>query len=260
MPIAGQKYYFGLIRWILSIHRLAFRAWFFVVTGFFTLLWSPLALVASSSERFYAAMYWIARNLWALPILYFTGCPPKISGPRTFRKDCAYMLVANHTSYYDILLMLRVSRKPFVFVGKVELARIPVFGFLYRRACILVDRSDKSSRAKVFESVEKRLCTGAGICIFPEAGVPEDWFVLGPFKKGAFALAKDHRLILVPMTFYDGKNRLNWNYFAGGPGPIRARVHPHLPPEAVQGLSWEELRDYCSDLIQRDYLEHKWKA
>jgi 1-acyl-sn-glycerol-3-phosphate acyltransferase len=249
-----------VIRWILNIHRLAYRAWFFIVTGFFTLLWSPLALIASSREAWYPLMYWIARNLWAIPILYAVGCPPEVKGARSFLPDTRYMLIANHTSYHDIMLMLYISRKPFVFVGKVELAEIPVFGLLYRRASILVNRSDRGSRGQVFRSVSRRLTTGVGICIFPEAGVPEHWYALGPFKKGAFTMAKDHGLTLVPMTFYDCKERLNWNYFSGGPGRVRAYIHPHITPEDARAMSWEELRDYCHQLIQQDYLSNKWSG
>ena len=50
------------------------------------------------------------------------------------------MLVANHTSMLDIMLMLKVSKNPFVFIGKKELAKIPLFGFFYKRVCIMVDR------------------------------------------------------------------------------------------------------------------------
>lgn len=205
-------------------------------------------------------MYWIARNLWARPILFLTGCPPRVEGNREFDRDTPYMLVSNHTSYLDIMLMLYISRKPFVFVGKVELVKIPIFGLLYRRACILVDRMDSGSRGKVFRAVSERLTTGVGICIYPEAGVPEDYYVLGPFKKGAFAMTLDHGLILVPMTFYDCKNRLNWNYSVGGPGPLRARIHQHMTPADTGQYSWEELRDYCFRLIEQDFLENKWMA
>ncbi|HBK82377.1 MAG TPA: 1-acyl-sn-glycerol-3-phosphate acyltransferase, partial [Flavobacterium sp.] len=60
-----------------------------------------------------------------------------------FENGKSYMLVANHTSMTDIMLMLCLVRNnPFVFVGKAELAKIPVFGFFYKRTCILVDRSN----------------------------------------------------------------------------------------------------------------------
>jgi 1-acyl-sn-glycerol-3-phosphate acyltransferase len=64
------------------------------------------------------------------------------------------MIVANHTSMTDIMLML-AGEKSFVFVGKVELSKIPLFGFFYKRTCILVDRGCSKSRLKVLMRLRK---------------------------------------------------------------------------------------------------------
>jgi 1-acyl-sn-glycerol-3-phosphate acyltransferase len=65
-------------------------------------------------------------------------------------------------------------KNPFVFVGKVELGKIPLFGFFYKRTCILVDRGCSKSRLKFFNEAQKRLDRGLSVCIFPEGGVPDD--------------------------------------------------------------------------------------
>ena len=87
------------------------------------------------------------------------------------------MLVSNHTSMLDIMLMLRVSKNPFVFIGKKELVNIPLFGFFYKRVCILVDRESAKSRTAVYRRAQKRLQQGLSICIFPEGRVPEEHIV-----------------------------------------------------------------------------------
>ncbi|HUH47676.1 MAG TPA: lysophospholipid acyltransferase family protein, partial [Arenibacter sp.] len=74
----------------------------------------------------------------------------------------------NHTSMLDIMLMLKVSRNPFVFIGKKELVKIPIFGFFYKRVCILVDRESTKSRSAVYRRAQHRLNQGLSICIFPE--------------------------------------------------------------------------------------------
>ena len=84
------------------------------------------------------------------------------------------MLVANHTSMADIMLMLVTVKDPFVFVGKKELVKIPLFGYFYKRTCILVDRENQRSRKEVFEQCPTSVKAGTSICIFPEGGVPED--------------------------------------------------------------------------------------
>ena len=69
------------------------------------------------------------------------GFLPKIHREYTVPNDHhSYMLVANHCSMMDIMLMLYCSKNPFVFVGKKELAKLPLFGYFYKRAAILVDR------------------------------------------------------------------------------------------------------------------------
>ena len=135
------------------------------------------------------------------------------------------MLVANHTSMLDIMLMLYVSKNPFVFVGKKELVKIPIFGFFYKRVCIMVDRDDTQSRTGVYRRAQKRLQDGLSICIFPEGGVPEEDVILDAFKDGAFKMAIAHKIPVVPMTFYDNKERFPFTFFDGGPGKCRARVH-----------------------------------
>ncbi len=163
------------------------------------------------------------------------------------------MLVANHTSMLDIMLMLHISRNPFVFVGKKELVKIPLFGFFYKRVCILVDREDTKSRTGVYRRAQKRLNQGLSICIFPEGGVPDDETVLlGPFKDGAFKMAVAHTIPVVPMTFYDNKKRFSFTFFSGGPGRIRAKVHRFFET----GLLGEEdkgtLREDVRNIISRE--------
>ncbi len=141
----------------------------------------------------------------------------------------SYMFIANHTSMIDIMLMLVAVKNPFVFVGKAELAKIPLFGFFYKRTCILVDRGDAESRKKVFIRAQKRLKQGLSICIFPEGLVPEEDIDLAPFKDGAFRLAINHKIPIVPLTFADNKKRFSYTLFSGGPGVLRATMHPFIP-------------------------------
>ena len=79
----------------------------------------------------------------------------------------SYLFVANHSSYIDVMLMFIVANKPFVFVGKKELVKIPFFGYLYKRAAIMVDRGSSKSRFGVYGRAKKVLDKGYSVCIFP---------------------------------------------------------------------------------------------
>jgi 1-acyl-sn-glycerol-3-phosphate acyltransferase len=145
--------------------------------------------------------------------------------------------------------MLRVSRNPFVFVGKRELVNIPVFGFFYKRVCILVDREDSRSRSAVYRRANRRLKQGLSICIFPEGGVPEEAVELDTFKDGAFKMAIAHRIPVVPIAFYDNKKRLPFRFFSGGPGPLRTRVHRFFPTDELQETDKKGLKDTIRQVL-----------
>ena len=178
------------------------------------------------------------------------GMPWKIEREQPLEKGKSYMFVANHTSMLDIMLMLvSVKHNPFVFVGKKELAKIPLFGFFYKRTCILVDRSDAKSRKAVFLRAQKRLQSGLSICIFPEGKVPEEHVVLDEFKDGAFRLAINHQIPIVPMTFYDNKKRLSYTFFSGGPGLLRVKSHEFIPTKGLDINSTRDLNNKAHTLI-----------
>lgn len=170
----------------------------------------------------------------------------------------SYMLVANHTSMLDIMLMLVVSRNPFVFVGKKELVKIPIFGFFYKRVCIMVDRDDIKSRTGVYRRAQKRLDQGLSICIFPEGGVPDEKVVLDEFKDGAFKMAIAHKIPVVPITFYDNKKRFSFTFFSGGPGRVRAKVHQFFETGILSAEDTSTLRQEVRDVIWKELTDPSW--
>lgn len=208
-----------------------YRIWYYVLVFVPIVLFFPVIFATILSEKTYPLFFKIAR-IWAKIILLGMGFNYKISGQDVFEEGKSYVLVANHTSMTDIMLMLvLVKNHPFVFVGKKELAQIPIFGFIYKRVCILVDRSNSRSRFQVFERAQKRIQQGLSICIFPEGGVPEEHVVLDEFKDGAFRIAIAHQLPIVPMVFFDNKKRFSYTFFSGSPGKMRAKILPVIPTQ-----------------------------
>ena len=166
------------------------------------------------------------------------------------------MFIANHTSMTDIMLMLVVVKNPFVFVGKKELGKIPIFGFFYKRTCILVDRKDAKSRRDVFESAQKKLNQGLSVCIFPEGGVPiDETIVLDAFKDGAFRLAIEHKIPIAPMTFHDNKRRFSYTFFSGGPGIMRVMVHDLLHTKELSLEDKKELNVIARAIILEELMK-----
>lgn len=204
-----------------------YRIWFYFLVLVPIIFLFPFIFISILSEKTYPFFFKIAR-FWAKIILIGMGFNYSIKGDEIFEEGKSYMLIANHTSMMDIMMMLvAVKNHPFVFVGKKELAKIPLFGFIYKRVCILVDRGNSKSRYQVFERAQSRIKQGLSICIFPEGGVPDDEsIVLDEFKDGAFRIAIEHQLPIVPIVFFDNKKRLSYTFFSGSPGRMRAKICP----------------------------------
>lgn len=228
---------------------LLYRIWFYLLVLLPILVLFPFILFTILSEKTYSLFFKIAR-LWARVILIGMGFRYSIKGTENFEEGKSYMLVANHTSMTDIMLMLlAVKNHPFVFVGKKELVKIPVFGFIYKRVCILVDRENSKSRFAVFERAQKRIQQGLSICIFPEGGVPDESILLEEFKDGAFRIAIDHQLTIIPITFYDNKKRFSYTFFSGSPGKMRAKIHPPIETEEKTMDDKLHLKQQVRDII-----------
>lgn len=225
------------------------RIWFYLLILIIIVILLPILIISILKESWYPLFYRLAQ-LWARIILFGMGWYPKVIREQKLIKNNSYMLVSNHTSMADIMMMLHLSKNPFVFVGKAELAKIPLFGFFYKRTCILVDRSNARSRKEVFDQAQKRLNQGLSICIFPEGGVPDDMsIVLDSFKDGAFRLAIDHQIDIVPITFYDNKQRFPYSFFKGSIGRMSAKVHRFITTKGLTQEDKKSLREQVRQVI-----------
>ena len=230
------------------------RIWFYILMAIPILIMFPFLVASILTESGYPYFFKMAR-IWARFILFGMGFQYKIDKTQDMEYRKSYMIVANHTSMADIMLMLALTRNPFVFVGKKELSKIPLFGFFYKRTCILVDRSSSKSRMQVFDRAQKRINQGLSICIFPEGGVPDDESVLlDTFKDGAFRLAIEHEIPIVPITFADNKKRFSYTFFSGSPGIMRVKMHSHVETLGKTGVDRKEIREEVREIIYNQLI------
>ena len=234
--------------WIL------YRVWFYILVAIPILVLFPILVLSILKEVWYPYFFKLAR-IWAKFILIGMGFNYRIESEQTLEQSKSYMFIANHTSMVDIMLMLVSVKNPFVFVGKKELARIPLFGFFYKRTCILVDRSSEKSRKAVFLRAQRRLESSLSICIFPEGGVPDHKIVLDEFKDGAFRLAINHQIPIVPITFMDNKKRFSYVFFSGGPGKMRVKIHEFLSTKGLNIGDTKVLNQNARNIILNQLKE-----
>jgi len=227
---------------------LFYRIWFYILVTLPILVLFPILLLSISKESWYRYFFRLAR-FWSKIILFGMGFIPIIKRDVNYEEGKSYMFVANHTSMTDIMLMLYASKNPFVFVGKMELAKIPLFGYFYKRTCILVDRDNPKSRREVFKSAQEKLNQGLSVCIFPEGGVPDESILLDEFKDGAFRLAIEHKIPIAPMTFHDNKKRFSYTFFSGSPGKMRVKIHKIIPTGILEMEDKRMLRMQTREIV-----------
>jgi 1-acyl-sn-glycerol-3-phosphate acyltransferase len=242
------------MRGIKIIFWSLWRVWFYVLMAIPIVVMFPFLVLSILKESGYPYFFKMAR-IWAKFILFGMGFHYKVDKNQELEPHKSYMIVANHTSMADIMLMLALIKNPFVFVGKKELSKIPLFGFFYKRTCILVDRSSSKSRMEVFNRAQKRINQGLSICIFPEGGVPNDESILlDSFKDGAFRLAIEHEIPIVPITFADNKKRFSYTFFSGSPGLMRVKIHPHVETFG-KSIDRKEIREEVREIIYTQLQE-----
>lgn len=243
-----------IMEFIKIILRSIWRIWFYVVGGSIIIVLLPVLLILTSHEKFYPIFYKLAR-WWAKVIILLMGFRVKVEGDQKYKKGKSYMFSANHTSMIDAFLMLAVVKNPIVFVGKQELVNLPIFGFFYKRTCILVDRTNPESRKNVYESAQRKLNRGYSVCIFPEGLVPSDEsIVLSDFRNGVFSLSIEHQIPIVPMIFYDCKKRFSYTINSGSPGVLRVKILDVIETQNLMLNDKDLIKDKMYNIMYQELI------
>lgn len=174
-------------------------------------------------------------------------------GQKRFPKG-PYLIVSNHTSYFDIFVMYSILPKHrFVFMGKSEILSYPLVKTFFKKLNIPVYRNNRTKAAQSFMQAKNAANNGWSIVIFPEGGIPDDDIPsMVPFKSGAFKLAQRCHLPIVPLTFLDHYHMFsdpgNW-LGPAHPGLSRVCFHPIIHVEEFEHLTEEELSKKVYDVI-----------
>lgn len=198
---------------------------------------------------------WRLKKVWAHWILFTTGLRYSIRQQGKIERDRAYILVANHASYLDILTANIAFPNYFHFMGKAELRRIPMFGIFFRKMNISVDRSSRTDSHNAYKRAREDLRKGISLAIFPEGTIPPCTPELGPFKSGAFRLALEMQVPLVPVTFLD-----NWRLFPDQhgerlllrPGLSRIVIHEPISSRGMTEADLPGLRTRVRTIIENE--------
>jgi 1-acyl-sn-glycerol-3-phosphate acyltransferase len=180
-------------------------------------------------------------KVWAGIFSVLCFFPIRSRGYKLHNPDKAYIYVSNHNSYLDaiaVVLSISGSVKP---LGKIEMVKTPLFGMIYKRVVVLIDRKDKESRARSVEELKTDLARGQSILIFPEGTMNKTESNLADFYDGAFRLAIETQTDIAPMAILNARNLLpRANPLDVKPGTVTCVFDE---PIQVAGLKPEDLED-----------------
>ncbi|MBS1569416.1 MAG: 1-acyl-sn-glycerol-3-phosphate acyltransferase [Bacteroidetes bacterium] len=225
--------------WLFALPRLVFKLWFVLVFLLsMLLLYLPFKVLLRRPSRYPAAFKLM--RAWATFLNVFLLVPVSVRREAPLPPQ-PYVVCMNHGSYLDIIHAFNVLPDYFLFMGKYELLRWPLFRIFFKGMHIAVNRGSRTSAARAFLKAGQALDRGVSVCIFPEGTIPYSVPRMKSFKDGAFRLAVEKQVPILPITFLD-----NWRLFGdpetllsrGHPGRARVVVHAAVP---TKGLGPEDI-------------------
>ena len=234
--------------------------WFVVLGVVLTLLVAPFVYFLFLSEKYTMWGYRIMR-LWCFGMFYGMGFRYELikQTQKEINPHQQYIIIANHTSVIDVMLPCILHPKhPICYVGKKELEKIPIFGTIYKKIFVSVDRKDPKSRAEVYVKCAQRIKEGKSIAIFPEGGVPDDTtIVLDDFKNGAFSMAVEHNIDIIVYTFVGLKEMFPFYNSKGYPGKVKVFLNDVIQPTKDMNALKEEARGMMiNTLLQEQNIKN----
>jgi 1-acyl-sn-glycerol-3-phosphate acyltransferase len=169
------------------------------------------------------------------------------------------VIVANHSSYLDIILSYHALPINIIFMAKAELLKVPLFNVFFKKLDIPVNRKSNTDAHKALQRAAQEIRNGNNVFIFPEGTISNEG-KLKPFKNGAFKLAIDEQVPILPITYISNWKLLqNGGFFKsfGRPGIADIVIHP---PIITKGMSEENLvllREEVRNLTEKTLLEFK---
>lgn len=230
-----MQYFLRFIQTIYSLYAI-------IVFIAFLILIFPLVIIASFFGKLRGGNF-IYRlcKLWADVFLLAIGIRTQYIYEQVTDGKQQYVFVFNHIAYLDIPFIMKAIRKQhFRVLGKAEMTKIPIFGFLYKCAVVLVDRNNAHNRAKSVLQLKSIIKKGISIVISPEGTFNMTHRPLKDFYDGAFRIAIETQTTIKPILFLDAYDRNNYNsIFSFTPGKARIVYLEEIP---VAGLTVKDVK------------------
>ncbi|QEC52753.1 1-acyl-sn-glycerol-3-phosphate acyltransferase [Anseongella ginsenosidimutans] len=220
----------------------------------------PFFLFFSRQPRYFRMLNICRRNCSAA-FMNLSGIFFDIRYEEPLDRKATFVFCPNHTSYLDIPLMCLVANGAFYFMGKEELLRNPLFRLFFKTIDVPVNRDSKLSGYRAIRRASGNLKNGMSLVLFPEGTISEHPPQMLPFKNGAFRLAIENKVPVVPVSMLNTWDILYDKGQEKGsrPGIIRIFVHKPVPTAGLDLCDEEKLRDEVSGIMRAKLSEYASK-
>ncbi|HLG39971.1 MAG TPA: lysophospholipid acyltransferase family protein [Chitinophagaceae bacterium] len=173
-------------------------------------------------------------------------------------KSRAFIFVSNHISYLDAAIIPKAYRQPVRPLAKVEMGKVPVFGFIYRNATVTVDRSSVEHRAESVRILKSIIRKGISVLVFPEGTFNMTHRPLKEFYDGAFRVAIETQTPIKPVLVLDSYSRMNYkSFFSLNPGRCRIIYLEEIPVEGLTLADTSKLKEKVFVIMENKLKEYK---
>lgn len=246
-----MKHLWKPLQWLYCIY--AFGLFVLIM-----LLIFPFALTAGFFGRIKGGnMVYRLCMLWADSWFFGIGIIHRkiYEAPHDRRK--AYIFVSNHISYLDAAIIPKAFRQPARPLGKVEMSKLPVFGYIYRNAIVTVDRSSAANRANSVRVLKSLIHKGISVVVFPEGTFNMTARPLKEFYDGAFRVAVETQTPIKPVLFLDAYRRMPYqSIFLLNPGRSRLLYLDEIPVAGLTAADVPRLKEQVYALMERKLVEY----
>lgn len=219
----------------------------FILVTFLTAL---IAIIGSAvgSNSFWG--YWPA-HIWSRIVCWLAFVKVEVEGRENIEKDTSYIFVCNHQGAFDIWAIYGYLNHNFKWMMKKSLEKIAFVGYACKKSGhVFVDSNSLQSIRSTIEEARTRLKNGMSLVIFPE-GTRTKTGEMGDFKRGAFMLAGEFRLPVVPISIDGSYKIMPSNSYFPNSGKIIIKIHKPIEP-GERGFNTKELLAQCHEIISSD--------
>ena len=175
--------------------------------------------------------------------------------PHDKKKPCIFL--SNHISYLDSAIIVKAYRQPIRPLGKVEMSKVPVFGFIYRNAIVTVDRTSTSNKASSVRILKSLINKGISVLVFPEGTFNMGTTPLKEFYDGAFRVAIETQTPIKPVLFLDAYRRMPYeSLFLMTPGISRIVYLAEIPVTGYTLKDVGKLKDEVYTIMEKKLIEY----